>query len=488
MPEAYRQKFRNSKKQPNETCVEFARTKEQLFDQWLSSKEVNNDFGQLRQVILIEEFKRCVHSDVETHLDESKVNLKSDLISGTVTIGVRPQLPVKGVSMLLGNDLAGKKVLPEPIVSTKPCLTEVTNDDTESEIYPSCAVTRAMSKKLLLEANEGPDRGDLDLNLEDSFLSKIDDAGQLPSKGDSLSSSPEPVHMQNEDTKDPLGHDKLIIEQENDPELSKLIQRALTPQEAEQIPVCFYKQNRVLMRKWRPPDAPADEEWTVVHQIVVPKVYRTEVISIAHDIPMAGHLGVKKTRDKIWQHFWWPSLKKDVSEYCKSCHTCQVVGKPNQKIPKAPLKPIPAFDEPFSRVIIDCVGPLPKTKSGNQYLLTIMCASTRFPEAIPLRNIRAATIVKALTKFFTFVGLPKSIQSDQGSNFTSGLFQEIMYQLGIEQYTLSAYHPESQGALERFHQTLKNMIRTHCLEYEKDWDEGVHLFCYLLPGRVFKKL
>ncbi|PIK45565.1 hypothetical protein BSL78_17560 [Apostichopus japonicus] len=107
-----------------------------------------------------------------------------------------------------------------------------------------------------------------------------------------------------------------------------------------------------------------------------------------------------------------------------------------------------------------------------------MCASTRFPEAIPLRNIKAKTIVKALTKFFTLVGLPKSIQSDQGSNFTSGLFQEVMYELGIEQYTSSAYHPESQGALERFHQTLKNMIKTYCFDFEKDWDDGVHLLLF----------
>ena len=197
---------------------------------------------------------------------------------------------------------------------------------------------------------------------------------------------------------------------------------------------------------------------------------------------MAGHLGVRKTHDRILNHFWWPTLRKDVAEYCRSCHTCQVVGKPNQKIPTAPLKPIPAFDEPFSRVIVDCVGPLPKTKAGNQYLLTIMCASTRFPEAIPLRNIKAPTIVKALTKFFTLVGLPKSIQSDQGSNFMSGLFQEVMCELGIEQYASSAYHPESQGALERFHQTLKNMIRTYCLDFEKDWDEGVHLLLVCCKG------
>ena len=89
-----------------------------------------------------------------------------------------------------------------------------------------------------------------------------------------------------------------------------------------------------------------------------------------------------------------------------------MVGKPNQVVPKAGLQPIPAFDEPLSRIIIDCVGPLPKTKSGNEYLLTIMCASTRFPEAIPFRKSKTKTIVKALVKFFTFVGLPKSVQSD----------------------------------------------------------------------------
>ena len=87
-----------------------------------------------------------------------------------------------------------------------------------------------------------------------------------------------------------------------------------------------------------------------------------------------------------------------------------MAGKPTQVIPKAELQPIPAFAETFSRIIIDCVGPLPKTKSGNGYLLTIMCASTRFPEAFPSRNIQTKTILKALVKFFTFIGLPKSVR------------------------------------------------------------------------------
>ena len=165
-----------------------------------------------------------------------------------------------------------------------------------------------------------------------------------------------------------------------------------------------------------------------------------------------------------------------------------MVSKPNQVTHKAGLQPIPAFDEPFSRIIIDCVGPLPKTQSGNEYLLTIMCDSTRFPEAIPSRNITTKTIVRALVKFFTFVGLPKSVQSDQGSNFMSGVFQQVMHELGIKQYRSSAYRPESQGALEKFHQTLKNMIRSYCFDTEKDWDEGIHLLLFTVRESVQESL
>ena len=156
-----------------------------------------------------------------------------------------------------------------------------------------------------------------------------------------------------------------------------------------------------------------------------------------------------------------------------------MVGKPNQVIPKAGLQPIPAFDEPISRIIIDCVGPLPKTKSENEYLLTIMCASTCFPEAIHLRIINTKTIVKTLVKFFTFVGLAKSIQSDQGLNFMFGVFQQAMHELGINQYRSSAYHLESQGALERFHQTLKNMINQTVL---------IHLLLFEVREPVQKSL
>ena len=148
------------------------------------------------------------------------------------------------------------------------------------------------------------------------------------------------------------------------------------------------------------------------------------MLSIAHESAVAGHLEVNKTYQRVLTHFNWPRLYKDVVKYRNACHVYQVAGKPNQKIPKAPLILILAFEEPFSRVIIDCVGPLSKTKDGNQ---SIMCAFTRCQEAILLRNIKDLSIVKALTRFFTLVGLPRSLQSDQGSNFMSGLMQQFMY-------------------------------------------------------------
>ncbi len=436
-----------------------------------------------------------------------RVQLKSDLVSGIVTVGVRPSLPVVGVQLILGNDLAGGKVSADPYVTSSPeCHDEVSED---AKIYPACAVTRAMTK-----AKEQTDAADLSpeglrsvddypntrsdtkekltkldgadplLNLSDTFMSHHADVVDIDDKD----CTPFPVPQDGEASGDSTPRINLIALQEGDPTLSKILNNVMSESEAAQAAVCYYKLNGVLMRKWRPLDASPNESWRVVNQIVVPEQYRSEILHLAHEAPMAGHLGINKTYQKILQNFYWPGLKRDVKSFCQSCHACQLVGKLNQNSPLAPLKPIPAFSEPFSQVIIDCVGPLPKTKAGHQYLLTIMCASTRFPEAIPLKNIRANTIVKHLTKFFTLVGLPKTVQSDQGSNFLAGIFQQVMHELGIKQNLSSAYHPQSQGALERFHQTLKNMIRTYCYEEQKEWDEGVPMLLFAVRESVQQSL
>ena len=238
------------------------------------------------------------------------------------------------------------------------------------------------------------------------------------------------------------------------------------------------------MRNWRSVDAPSTHHWMMKRQIVVPEVYKIKVMEIAHEDSLSGHLGVRKTLKRILSHFYWPNVKKQVAEFCRSCDTCQRVGKPNQGVRPAPLEPIPVVDEPFRKIEIDCVGPLPRTRRGNEYLLTIMCVSTRFPEAIPLRSINAKNIVRELVKFFSCFGLPEVIQSDQGSNFTSNMFQKILKGLHVQQQFSSAYHPQLQGCVERFHQTLKNTLRIYCVEMGVDWDEAVPLALFALRDRV----
>ena len=311
-----------------------------------------------------------------------KVALSSELITGNVVVGVRPSLPVEGVAMLLGNDLAGGKVFPCPIVSPQSSGDDDQMSADYPEVFPSSVVTRAMAQRV---KDDNPD--DV-VDLTDTFLARPSaDGVQLPCVSPSVSA------------KLPLNREQLIKEQKDDPSLSPLFSEAML--NSDHGPQGYYVQDGVLMRKWRPLTAPAREVWQVVNQIVVPTAYRDEILSLAHDHHFAGHLGLKKTADRIMHNFFWPGIKRDIAKFCTTCHACQVAGKPNQVIPPAPLKPIPVSSEPFEHVILDCVGPLPKTKSGNQYLLTIMCSLTRFPEAIPLRRITAPVVVKAMLNFFS---------------------------------------------------------------------------------------
>ncbi|KAL5018041.1 hypothetical protein ScPMuIL_003763 [Solemya velum] len=176
-----------------------------------------------------------------------------------------------------------------------------------------------------------------------------------------------------------------------------------------------------------------ESEISVRRQVVVPKIFRNEILSLGHESLFAGHQGRTKTYERVVADFFWPRMFRDTEEYCRTCHVCQVTGKPNQTIPPAPLKLVPITGEAFSKVLMDIVGPLPKTSNGNQYLLTIMCVNTRFPEAIPLRKVTAAVVAKALLKYFTMTGLPQEIQTDQGSNFMSKLCQQVLALLDIKQ-------------------------------------------------------
>ncbi len=97
---------------------------------------------------------------------------------------------------------------------------------------------------------------------------------------------------------------KLIKEQQNDPEISVIYQKASDESDAAGDSVCYFIKSGMLMRKWRPSDVSADDEWAFRYQIIVPKSYRSEILSLAHDTPLSGHLGINKTFQKIITHFY----------------------------------------------------------------------------------------------------------------------------------------------------------------------------------------
>ncbi|GFX02166.1 hypothetical protein TNCV_1750511 [Trichonephila clavipes] len=183
-----------------------------------------------------------------------------------------------------------------------------------------------------------------------------------------------------------------------------------------------------------------------VRQLCVPMKFRLDINKLSHE-EIGGHLGVTKTKDRILRHFFWPNVYRDVEEFFKTCDSCQRVGKPRDKA-KAPLKLVTIISEVFSKINIDAVGPLPVSTKQNRYLITSICVASKYPEAIP-----------------------REIQSDLGSSFTSELTTTFFNKFGINVTRSSVSHPQS-NAVERLHRTIKRVIKALCLESGED-REGV---------------
>ena len=187
--------------------------------------------------------------------------------------------------------------------------------------------------------------------------------------------------------------------------------------------------------------------------MVVPVGRRQQVLQVAHSNLAAGHFGFKKTFARVSRHFLWPKIWGQVRDFVRTYVGCQKAARKDNA--KAPLQPLPCVAEPFEKVAFDLVGPLPKNSSGYRYLLTVMCLYTKFPEAIPLRRVDNHTVLDAMMEVFSRYGLPKVILTDQGSVFTSKLTRHMCKTFEIHKVRTSPYHPQSDGALERWHACLK---------------------------------
>ena len=134
---------------------------------------------------------------------------------------------------------------------------------------------------------------------------------------------------------------------------------------------------------------------------------------------------------------------------------------------------------PNERVAIDLVGPLPKARGGCEYILTCMDVSTRWPEAVALNKITTTVIVKHLTDFFSRNRFPGVVVSDNGPLFLSKTFKSFFSRNGIQHVTTSVYCSDSNGVLERFHGTLKQMV-AKCVESKGSWPDVLHMCLFFL--------
>ncbi|XP_068206298.1 uncharacterized protein [Palaemon carinicauda] len=360
-----------------------------------------------------------------------------------VIVGVVDELPIRGVDFLMGNDLAGGKVVPSPVIVDTPLEVSPVEDPV---LYPSCVVQRSRSLAVVevprergtdvtKDVNVSTTSGtlgkdavgtvDVDINI-DSLFQTDSFGGNVKEKEIGLETkfglktgnvvmvnTVNSIENENNssnvfDYSDNLFDMKcsdIIKAQQEDLSLQSIYSEVVAEDQINTEPVCYYLRNGLLMRKFRSLHTPASSTWEIRNQIVIPASLRQKVLHMAHNVS-SSHLGIRKTLSAVLQLFYWPGIRKSVTEYCKSCAVCQLVGKPNQIIKPAPLQPIPVLPEPFDKVILDCVGPLPKSKKQNQYTITMMCSSIRYPDAYPLRNISSKTLIPVLIKFFTQYGIP----------------------------------------------------------------------------------
>ena len=192
------------------------------------------------------------------------------------------------------------------------------------------------------------------------------------------------------------------------------------------------------------------------HRPYLTPKFRQKVFSSLHSL---GHPSYRATKPLINTRFVWHGMNIDIARWCRSCKGCQTA-----KVSRHNTPVFGKFTEPterFDHVHIDIVGPLPYA-NGFRYLLTCFDRFTRWPEAIPIVDIRAETVADAFfSGWIARYGTPATITTDRGAQFESKLWDNLCNQFGIIRNRTTSYHPQSNGMVERFHRQLKAAIMVH---------------------------
>lgn len=318
------------------------------------------------------------------------------------------------------------------------------------------------------------------LLLQDYDLTIEHRAGRKHQNADSLSRLPPiaSVKEHNEDILPKLSPNRLVEMQRKDPNLSLIInylQNSELPDQSSKaretvILASDYEigNDKLLYHLFVP--GSHRRRKNVRKQLAVPRCLIDEILFACHDDVTAGHLGVYKMYNKIQDRFYWKGMYSDVEFWCKSCVDCATKKTPKNR-PKAPLNPLPAVSGPFDRVAVDVLGPFPPTYNSNKYILVFSDYLTRWPEVVAVNSADAQTTAKAFVEEIVCRhSAPRVLLSDNGKNFRSKLMQEICKLMNTKKTFTTAYHPETDGLVERFNGTLTTMLSMYVSGHQRDWD------------------
>jgi len=228
----------------------------------------------------------------------------------------------------------------------------------------------------------------------------------------------------------------------------------------------------LLFRQWRRGKLEQASQINCENRLCVPSKFRVKLLGLAHrDNISSGHGERKRTSEILSRHFYWPNISLDIKNFVASCDVCQKVGR-NRDVKRAAMMQVPIIEEPWSRVICDLTGPMNETNVGYRYIVSVVCAATRYVEATAIKSAETEEVAGALIEIFSRLGYPKEIGTDQGREFVSRLIEQLWRLTGVKHRVGSAYHPESQAIVERYHETLKQGLRAMLVEFpDLTWDK-----------------
>ena len=312
-------------------------------------------------------------------------------------------------------------------------------------------------------------------------------------KSDALSRHPDYDQGINDNTNDTVLPPHLFIQTTT---LSCLFSRATTLSSIDKCVRSHQLLQPNLLKKWETtyPLKQTGELYWYGDQLVVMEdtSLKRGVISLYHDSPTAGHPGISNTTWAITWDFWWPSMKKDITEYIKGCIECQAKkNKPNK--PKPPLFPIASdrYSTPFTSIAMDFIVKLPVSDSYDT-ILTITDTFSKASVFIPCNEtINAEQTTKLYaTYILPHYGSPTCIIFDHDPHFTSAFSRELCCTLGITQNISMAYHPQTNGQSERTNQQLEQYLWIFIDYHQQTWALLLPLAQYMLnswPNATTKK-